>query len=235
MTYDMRKFYRCYGFSGDTPLTKRQLDQLITCFRQPSNSSDTTLGGRRQMPILTLEPFGSVVVKCYRRSGLMGRFNHRHYLNLKGRATRSGQEYAWLNRVRAMGIKAPEPLVAASQGRLVYRCWLVTREVTGAISLAQLSIDRPAAIGAVCSTCARQIDILLENRILHPDLHPGNVLVDHDGQPWIIDFDKARHYRGGRQRLIERYRRRWGRAVRKHGLSPELDAVMTPSRNVRQD
>ena len=67
--------------------------------------------------------------------------------------------------------------------------------------------------------------------ILHPDLHPGNVLVDPDGQTWFIDFDKAVTYSGRRLRLVARYRQRWQRAVRKHSLSPDLAAMMRPELN----
>jgi RIO-like serine/threonine protein kinase len=183
------------------------------------------------MPTLTLDPLGPVVVKRYRRGGWLGRFNRRHYLNLHRGATRSEKEYTWLNRARALGINAPKPLVAAHQGTWVYRCWLVTQAVVGATSLAQLSVERPAGIDKVCAACACQIDILVENRMLHPDLHPGNVLVDPDGQSWLIDFDKTRHYRGRRQRLNERYRQRWTRAVLKYGLPPALGAVFQQSRN----
>jgi hypothetical protein len=39
---------------------------------------------------------------------------------------------------------------------------------------------------------ARQVAGLEEARVEHPDLHPGNVLVDAQGAPWLIDFHKAR-------------------------------------------
>lgn len=220
MTNTMRKPYRGYIFGKDAPLADSQLDLLIACFQAPSAPSGRALGGRRQMPAVAIDPIGSVVVKCYHRGGLTGRIVRRHYL--KRGPTRSEEEFKWLNRVRSLGIKAPEPVAAAHRGRLFYRCWLVTREVSGAISLAQLGLDRPEALKALRSTWTYQIDRLVEHRILHPDLHPGNVLADPEGQIWIIDFDKAGYYRGPRQHLAERYRQRWRRAVRKHGLPPEM-------------
>lgn len=226
MTNTIRKPYRGYVFEMNTLLADSQFDQLITCFQTPSGPSGKALGGRRQMPSLELDRKGPVVVKSYRRGGLPGRIIRRHYL--KRGPIRGAEELEWLKRVRLLGVKAPEPVVAAHKGILVYRCWLVTREVTGAIALAQLSLDHPEALGAIGPICTRQIDILIANRIFHPDLHPGNVLVDPEGQIWIIDFDKAGYYRGRRQHLADRYRQRWRRAVRKHGLPTALAAMTNP-------
>ena len=44
-------------------------------------------------------------------------------------------------------------------------------------------------------------------------------------QPYIIDFDKARIFRGSGKRLAEKYRKRWQRAVRKHGLPDSLSRL----------
>ena len=63
---------------------------------------------------------------------------------------------------------------------------------------------------------------LVQNKILHVDLHPGNVIVDPEGKVYLLDFDKGRIFRGSRQRLQERYFARWKRAVIKHGLPAML-------------
>jgi predicted unusual protein kinase regulating ubiquinone biosynthesis (AarF/ABC1/UbiB family) len=59
---------------------------------------------------------------------------------------------------------------------------------------------------------------LAENRILHVDLHPGNILVDTRPQVYIIDFDKAVTTAYHSSKLRQRYIRRWRRAVIKHEL-----------------
>jgi 3-deoxy-D-manno-octulosonic acid kinase len=63
-----------------------------------------------------------------------------------------------------------------------------------------------------------QILLLLDNRIYHKDLHPGNVLIDKNNRIFIIDFDKAGLFRGDRQALLNIYLERWKRAVIKHNL-----------------
>ncbi len=226
MMHTIRKPHHGHVFRTAEPLSEGQRDQLLACFRAEAESSGMRLGGRRRMPGMRLDDIGRVVVKSYYRGGLIARFNRRHYF--RGRTPRSEREFDWLNRVRQLGIRAPEPIVAAYRGVLFCRCWLVSREVPAATSLAQLSVERPESLDAALARCRHQIGRLIANRILHPDLHPGNVLVDGDGETWIIDFDRARHYGGPQPRLAARYRRRWRRAVRKHGLPPAL-AAMTPA------
>ncbi len=221
----IRKPYGGHVFRTSEPLSTHQLDQLVASFRAELPPSGRTLGGRRRMPGIRLDRVGRVVVKSYYRGGLVARFNRRHYIG--GGRARSEKEFEWLFRVRKLGIHAPEPIAAARRGWLFYRCWLVSREVAGATSLAQLSIDRPESLDAPLNRCRRQVERLIAHRILHPDLHPGNVLVDPGGDAWIIDFDRARFYRRGRSRLAARYRQRWCQAVHKYGLPPELAAMIS--------
>ena len=224
MKNTIRKSYRGYAFRKKAALDDDQLDQLIALFGAGAEPSVGKLGGRRRMPAARLDRIGRVVIKCYRRGGLIGLFNRRYYI--RAGATRSEKEFEWLKRVRKLGINAPEPIAAAYRGVLFYRCWLVTREVVNAVSLAQMRIERGASLDATAQDCNRQAGILVKNNILHPDLHPGNVLVDNEGQTWFIDFDKAETYRGRRSQLAARYRQRWRRAVRKHRLAHELATMM---------
>ncbi len=224
MKNTIRKSYRGYVFRKMAALDDRQLDQLIAIFGAEAGPAQGKLGGRRRMPAIRLDRIGRVVIKCYQRGGLIGIFNRRYYM--RAGATRSEKEFEWLRRVRMLGINAPEPIAAAHRGALVYRCWLVTREVADAVPLAQMRIARGVSLEATAEHCNRQAGILVGNNILHPDLHPGNVLVDPQGQAWLIDFDKAVEYRGRRPRLAARYRQRWQRAVHKHNLADELAAMM---------
>jgi 3-deoxy-D-manno-octulosonic acid kinase len=110
------------------------------------------------------------------------------------------------------------------RGNWLYRCWLVTQAVSGARSLAQVSLQTAAAIPPLLEEVARQVNILVGEGIWHPDLHPGNVLVDDRGRVVLIDFDKVARVGGSRRRLWRRYRRRWRRAVVKHKLPAALAA-----------
>ena len=71
-----------------------------------------------------------------------------------------------------------------------------------------------------------QIAALVQNSILHVDLHPGNVVVDAAGKVYLLDFDKGSVYHGNRQKLKNRYLNRWQRAVSKHGLPNMLSDIL---------
>ena len=73
----------------------------------------------------------------------------------------------------------------------------------------------------VMKAVIKQVSILIKNKILHVDLHPGNVIVGNQNQVYLLDFDKASIFPGEKNALRSRYLRRWNRAIQKHGL-PEI-------------
>ena len=166
---------------------------------------------------------GSVAVKHYARGGLIRHVNHCAYVNWP--CTRGEKEFRWLATVRQLGLAAPRPIVFASTGRFVGQCWLVTAAIPRPCPLTQIGQKHDDQRQAIYGQLAKQIGTLIRHRIWHRDLHPGNVLVDENGTPHIIDFDKARHL-SNRRLLALRYRKRWARAIAKYGLLPELEDVM---------
>ena len=151
-------------------------------------------------------------------------FIKRRYL--KFGKTRSQREFELLNIVGTLGINIPQPIAYAHRGRLFYRAWLVTREIHQPLSLARLSLQDEKKTKTAMASVIEQISLLLQNDILHVDLHPGNVVVDATGKVYLLDFDKGTVYYGNRQKLINRYLSRWQRAVNKHGLPKVLTEMM---------
>ena len=167
---------------------------------------------------------GPVVVKHYRRGGLIGRLIRQRYL--KWGPTRSQAEYELLREMRRLGICVPEPLVFASRGLLLYRAWLVLRAIRQPQSLAHLSLIDEGRARDAMRTAIEQIGRLVDHGILHVDLHPGNVLVDQTDRVYLIDFDRGHRYRGSHSKLRDRYLSRWHRAVVKYGLPPMLNEML---------
>lgn len=214
-----------YRIVTDTALSGRQIKQLKTGFdggRLQQEQTDV-LGGRSLVIRMNLTDVGPVVIKPYTRGGIIRRFNHRTYLRTG--ATRSCKEYALLGRLHVLGIRVPMPIACAYEGKLLYHAWLVTREIQNAHTLAGLGGIDPERCRRAMRDLGPQLSILIANRILHVDLHPGNVLVDTNSRAFLIDFDKARKWRWGSERLRRRYRNRWQRAVVKHGLPAILNAL----------
>lgn len=185
--------------------------------RVPSGS--TVLGGRAVILRYTLPSVGDVVIKEYRRGGML-RFIRRRYYVRNG-TPRPERELDSLIAVRADGVNAPEPVACFSRGSLFYRGWLVTRFIKGR-GLVDVCRAEASAADVLIPELVRQVRVLVQHRIAHVDLHPGNVHVGADGAVYLLDFDRALLFEGTADELRQRYDTRWRRAVEKHRLPPVL-------------
>jgi 3-deoxy-D-manno-octulosonic acid kinase len=201
-------------------LTDGQLSSLSHLCRQPAKRTrqptKAALGGRTAVYEGRIEGIGPVVVKPYRRGGFVRHLTKRHYL--KFGPTRCQHEFELLQTVRQLGVSTPEPVAFAYCGRLCYLCWLITRGIPQPKSLVRLANTDVASAQRVMPSVIEQISKLIEHRILHIDLHPGNIIVDKDDRVFIIDFDRGRIFNGDRNKLCKLYLQRWQRAVDKHRL-----------------
>ncbi|MFW6052476.1 MAG: lipopolysaccharide kinase InaA family protein [Desulfosalsimonas sp.] len=208
--------YRSFRFGSPGELLASQMDKLVEHFHNPVQEEKSVLGGRIRTGVLELEDTGPVVIKPYFRGGIMARLNKRTYLGI-GKA-RSRAEFEILRFVRRHGINAPEPVAYAVKGWLLYRAWLVTKQIPDAVSLSELSFTDPGKAEKVLPAVSEQIGKLIRLGIYHVDLHPGNVLVGPEDRAFLIDFDRAKSWSGNHERLKQRYVKRWKRAADKHGL-----------------
>jgi len=218
-----------YHFGFFLNLTDSQLRTLTGFFHHPGPSGVSVLGGRTSVTPAKLDGIGSIVIKHYRRGGLMRYFIKRRYL--KFGKTRAQHEFELLDIVGTLGIKVPQPIAYAYRDRLLYRAWLVTREIHQPLSLARLSLQDEKKTGTAMESVIEQISSLIQNNILHVDLHPGNVVVDAAGKVYLLDFDKGSVYHGNRQKLKNRYLTRWQRAVAKHRLPGMLTEMLQAGLN----
>jgi 3-deoxy-D-manno-octulosonic acid kinase len=213
-----------YHFGFSLNLTESQLRTLTDFFQDPAPVGNSGLDGRNATSPVQLDEIGSVVIKHYRRGGLMRYFIKHRYL-MFGK-TRAQREFELLGFAETLGINVPQPIVYAHRGRLFYRTWLVTRQIHQSMSLARLSLQDEKKAGLAMQSVIEQTSSLVQNHILHVDLHPGNVVVDRAGKVYLLDFDRGRVYHGNRQKLRNRYVARWQRAVAKHGLPKILTEMM---------
>jgi len=215
--------YDSYHFGSPSNIADQQLKQLIRLFNLPKNTINSTLGGRTSIAVSRLEGIGSVVIKYYRRGGAIRYLIKKRYL--KCGKTRCQIEYELLQKVRSLGINAPEPIAFAYKGRLFYQCWLVTREIEDHQTLVQISRSNEEQARMLMKAVIKQVSMLIKNKILHADLHPGNVIVDNKNQVYLLDFDKASIFPGKKNALRSRYLRRWNRAIQKHRLPKMLNEI----------
>lgn len=186
----------------------------------------TLPGGRGGVGAFLLRPDLGVVLRPYRRGGLIGRVNRSRYL---GVAARPFRELRAAVAVAAAGVPTPEPLGAAVRWDApgVYRGAFVTRELWGAANLWRfLQQASPEQRGPACAAAAALVRQLHAAGALHPDLNLQNFLIRRSASgldAWLIDLDgvrfatvTARHRQAAFDRIC--------RSIRK--LDPE-SAVVT--------
>lgn len=226
------KFYRVYAYAGFSQQQVQEVINLIehpTVLQQPSEHAHC-LSGRSAMLGGSIDGVGEVVMKTYRRGGFL-RFFLGH-LHMRLAQSRSRKEFKMLERVRELGVNAPEPVAYIEYGEFWYKAWLVTKRIPGAETLIDIAYQDESRAIALGKEVARQIGKLIKHGVYHIDLHPGNIVVSKDCEVFIVDFDKAYNFSGGLNDLRDRYLRRWRRAVLKHGLPEVLsEAISLELRN----
>jgi len=210
-----------YTFGLKQDLSDKQLIDLIRLLIPPAGRDTIApLGGRCSIAIGDVEGLGSVAVKHYRRGGFVRHFNNKRYL--KFGKTRCRTEYEMIKKAERLGVSVPDPIGYAFRGRIVYEGWLFTREIKECRTLADLDWTDMEHLNSVIKNITDQVSLLVDNNILHVDLHPGNILLDSGDRIYFIDFDRSHRYLFSKKSLRNRYIKRWCRAVKKHGLPPEI-------------
>lgn len=216
-----------YLIGCGSALSEEQLTCLISSLGRTPGPSAGVLEGRTGVSCVHLPDIGPAIVKPYTRGGLLRRINRRTYI--KRGPFRCEAEFSLLGRLIHMGVNAPIPVAFACAfpflGPLLYHAWLITRQIENADTLAAVSLRDPERAKGLMGEVKRQLGLLIENRIHHVDLHPGNVLADDQGRVYLVDFDKARIHAFSAERLEKAYIRRWRRAVVKHGLPTALMGI----------
>ncbi|TQF69660.1 3-deoxy-D-manno-octulosonic acid kinase [Pseudoalteromonas luteoviolacea] len=131
------------------------------------------------------------VLKHYWRGGLIGKLLSDQYLYTGLENTRVFQEFKLLSALDALNLPVPKPIAANVEVRFgIYRADIMTEAITGAKSLCEklqqqaLSIHELTSVGIAIAQFHRQ-------GVYHDDLNINNILFDHAGKVYLIDFDKG--------------------------------------------
>ena len=186
---------------GDTALiirkeyeASRPLSGTLTGAPKPAKEGWEALpGGRGSAVSVSLPGIGKVVLRHYRRGGLLGRILFDRYLS----GSRPFRELGVLARARTLGVPVPEVLGASStrvdlfwhRGRIVTR--LIPDSQTLPLFIEEKRYDAPR-VKEVLRKTGEAIREMHDAGIDHADLNMNNILVDSGQNVFIIDFDKAR-------------------------------------------
>lgn len=167
--------------------------------------------------VLTGEAFGrgqawffshgelNLVLRHFRRGGAMEKILVDRYWGRNPQHARSWREWRVLSQLFSQGLPVPRPVAARVEvGGFFYRADLITELIPGARSLAdwlEAGSQQPAfwhKIGAVIALFHRR-------GVWHPDLNARNILIDNQGEVFLIDFDQGRLRAGlGPQQNLKR-------------------------------
>ena len=233
--------HKSFSFGSSVKLSKNTLDRLIDIFEFKAlnsnnfvndamdqcndqcktdsdfNTEKPVLCGRGIVKSIHIPEAGNVIVKEYKRGGMISFFNKKTYINFRGEI-RSKREFEMLFMAKKAGVDVPFPLAYVSRGNLFYRAWLITEQISKCQSFAEIAVQNRKRAIKIFPEISTSIKKLIINRIYHVDLHPGNVLIDADNKNYIIDFDKALYFMGSIKKLSRLYKKRWARAVLKYDL-----------------
>jgi 3-deoxy-D-manno-octulosonic acid kinase len=133
-----------------------------------------------------------LVLRRFRRGGLIGKVNADCYLRLGAMRSRACREYHLLDWMRRAGLPVPRPVAARyAPFGLCYRADLVTERIPDARPLAEILQER-ALPPAVWSDIGAVIRRMHDAGVDHVDLNCRNILLDGGDAPWLIDFDRCR-------------------------------------------
>lgn len=131
-----------------------------------------------------------LVLRHYRRGGLLGRVLGDRYLDLGLERSRPWREFKLTARLHAQGLPVPRPVAArVCSAGLIYRGDLLTVRLD-ATPLA-VAVGRGAPQPAVWRAAGRCVAKLHAAGLDHADLNLHNLLLDTAGVATLIDLDRG--------------------------------------------
>ena len=134
---------------------------------------------------------GAWVLRHYYRGGWIGRFNRDWFLGTSIEASRPYKELSLLAQMRALGLPVPRPIggrVSLTWGG--YRADLLIERIPDTQTLTQRLRHSPLS-SIDWQSLGHQIRRFHDCGINHTDLNTHNILIDAQGNFWLIDFDKC--------------------------------------------
>ena len=137
----------------------------------------------------------NVVVKQYRRGGMVRHFNKNLYWHGHHSQSRAWLEFKLLAKMTAMGLPVPTPVAARAKRTFLhlYESTIITQEIEQSKTLAdclKLHSDQPVD-HTLWQNTGETIKRFHTANIYHADLNASNILIGGNDQVYLIDFDKG--------------------------------------------
>ncbi|MFC4259132.1 3-deoxy-D-manno-octulosonic acid kinase [Marinobacter lacisalsi] len=154
-----------------------------------TRAKPVSAGGRGSAWFLETDQ-GDMVLRHYRRGGLVARISERSYIFTGRRRTRSCQEFHLLKTLHDRGLPVPEPVAAwwGERRGLWYQAAILVRRIDCAVPLPEAP---KLAYAALWHQLGGMIRRFHDAGLDHVDLNCDNILVA-GGELYLIDLDRCR-------------------------------------------
>jgi hypothetical protein len=167
-----------------------------------------------------------LAVRPYRRGGAFGKLLHDRYTH----PSRARRELELLEAMRGEGVPVVSPVAAlARRGRAFWRLRLCTELLPDAAPLPAFMASNAALRRYAVEAAGIVVRLAFEAGLLHPDLHPDNVLCAPRGdkvRAVLVDLDRARQ----KKPLVEQDRDAMLVRMQRYVLRHAGDLAAVPSR-----
>ena len=133
-----------------------------------------------------------LVLKRYHRGGLLGRFIKNSYMFNGLDRTRMWREFRLLNLMRDLGLPVPRAIAVRCirNSPMCYQGELIAEKIPNARTLAEILLTEnlPEKTWESIGLVIRRFH---QHSIEHGDLNACNIMLNKNGQVFLIDFDKS--------------------------------------------
>lgn len=195
---------------------EKLIDDVIGCFDEEywkaKNAIIGSAEGRGTTWFIQLDGL-QAALRHYRRGGFFGKLVSDHYIFTGYQKTRSVAEFHLLNDLKVKGVNVPTPIAAkVNKNGFSYQADLLSEKIPDAKDLVAILQSRQLTKQEYF-TIGKEINKLHKAQVNHTDLNIHNILLDKNGDVWIIDFDKCYQESGedwksnNLQRLLRSFRK----------------------------
>ena len=181
----------CYILQDENAIEKLECKHFETGYWQDKPGFSPVDGGRGGSVKIKIGN-QSVILRQYRRGGMIRRISRDCYFWLGKTQSRSWREWQLLQQASEAGLPVAIPLGACVWKRgLLYRAAIMTAFLEGTETLAERLVHT-ALDGETWFQLGSLLKKMQSLGFRHADLNANNLLIDQDTKLYIIDFDKGR-------------------------------------------
>lgn len=177
----------------------------------------------------------ALVLRRYRRGGFIRLLTKDQFVWTGLKRTRPYAEFDLLLELMRLGLPSPRPFACeVSRSGWFYRGALIMHEIPGATTLADTLSRREftEAEWTALGVCLRRFH---DASVYHSDLNANNVLLDNNGDIFLIDFDKSRIRPGHEKNWKVSTLKRLHRSIMKCQVNSETFFFSSANWNTLQD